>query len=146
MNETYFENIKIIKPLGSGKYGIVYLVEDTITKKKYAIKIENVINNEPILPLKIEKEFADYMSTKYPLQFMKIFKYEYEISRAGYENLATDIDSVHSLATYYNYCLSKTTLPWIFKWDADFSASSNLIDYLNNNTWEKNIILKLFIL
>jgi len=68
---------------------------------------------------------------------IKIFKYEYEISRAGYENLATDIDSVHSLATYYNYCLSKTTLPWIFKWDADFSASSNLIDYLNNNTWEK---------
>ena len=30
------------------------------------------------LPLQLEKQFADYMSSKYPDQFMKIFKYKYK--------------------------------------------------------------------
>ena len=35
---------------------------------------------------------------------IKIYTYDYSISRAGYENLATDINSHHSLVHYYNYC------------------------------------------
>jgi serine/threonine protein kinase len=67
--------IKIIKILGKGKYGIVYLVEDIKTKIKYAMKIEQDTSE---LPLQLEKQFADYMSSKYPDQFMKIFKYKYK--------------------------------------------------------------------
>jgi len=66
-----------------------------------------------------------------------IFEYTVETSRAGYETLATDCSSPHSLMTYYNWCAKKTTLPWIFKWDGDFVASDGLIQFLNNESWEK---------
>jgi glycosyltransferase involved in cell wall biosynthesis len=66
---------------------------------------------------------------------IRIFTYDTEISRAGYQTLATDYGSPHSIMTYYNWCRAKATKPWIFKWDADFIASPALINYLNANTW-----------
>ena len=66
---------------------------------------------------------------------IKIFTYEIEVSRAGYETLATDSGSPHSLMTYYNWCKAKATKPWIFKWDADFIASPAMIAYLNGRSW-----------
>jgi glycosyltransferase involved in cell wall biosynthesis len=71
---------------------------------------------------------------------IKIFKYNNEVSRAGYELLATDADSTHSFVYYSNWCLNLTKYHWVFKWDADFISTSGLIDFLNENTWEnKNI-------
>jgi hypothetical protein len=72
---------------------------------------------------------------------IKIFYYNTEISRCGYENLCTNKNSPHSIVTYYNWCLEKASFKWKFKWDADFIASKELIDFLNNNDWEnkKNI-------
>ena len=70
---------------------------------------------------------------------IKVYTYEHEISRPGYEMLATDSTSNHSIVTYYNWCLNKTTLHWKFKWDADFLASDGLIAYLNGHTWEPRI-------
>ena len=70
---------------------------------------------------------------------IKVYTYEHEISRPGYEMLATDATSNHSIATYYNWCLNKSTLHWKFKWDADFIASPELIAYLNGRTWEPRI-------
>ena len=68
---------------------------------------------------------------------IKIFTYDTEISRAGYAHLCTDASSKHSLVTYYNWCLSKSTMAWKFKWDADFVASPELIEYLNKGNWAK---------
>jgi glycosyltransferase involved in cell wall biosynthesis len=68
---------------------------------------------------------------------IKIFKYNNKISKPGYELLATDADSIHSLIYYYNWCLKLTKYHWVFKWDADFISTSGLIDFLNNNTWEE---------
>lgn len=68
---------------------------------------------------------------------VKFITYNYEISRAGYENLATDLESKHSLATYYNYCFSQGKFPWKFKWDADFIATPELLDFLNSKEWKK---------
>lgn len=67
---------------------------------------------------------------------IRIFEYQEEISRAGYENLATDESSKHSLATYYNWCLSKCKFWWVFKWDADFLPTPELLDMINAKTWE----------
>ena len=67
---------------------------------------------------------------------IKIFYYQNEISKCGYENLCTDKNSPHSVVKYYNWCLEKTSLKWKFKWDGDFIASQELIDFLNNNDWE----------
>jgi len=69
---------------------------------------------------------------------IRIVSYLNEISRAGYENLATDIFSQHSLATYYNFCLAKCIYPWKFKWDADFLATGPLIRFLNGKIWSAN--------
>ena len=68
---------------------------------------------------------------------ISIFEYAVETSRAGYETLATDAASPHSLMTYYNWCLKKTTMPWVFKWDGDFIASEGLVRFLNAGNWEK---------
>jgi glycosyltransferase involved in cell wall biosynthesis len=68
---------------------------------------------------------------------LRICKYENEVSRAGYENLATDTQSKHSLIQFYNWCLMQTRLPWIFKWDADFVATPELIEYLNSQIWTR---------
>lgn len=66
---------------------------------------------------------------------IKIYTYDTEISRAGYQTLATDSGSPHSIMTYYNWCLGKAKSPWIFKWDADFVASPALTAYLNSREW-----------
>ena len=68
---------------------------------------------------------------------INVIIYDNHISRAGYETLATDENSENSIVTYYNYCLKQSKFPWSFKWDADFLASTGLIDYLNSNQWSK---------
>lgn len=68
-----------------------------------------------------------------------IYTYSILISRAGYETLATDANSPHSIVSYYNWCFAKANMPWIFKWDADFIATPNLINYLESRSWEYNL-------
>lgn len=75
---------------------------------------------------------------------VRVIYYDKEVSRAGYETLATDVDSDHSFVKYMNWCIKKARYPWIFKWDADFSLSDPLLHFLNENTWEnKNIDYKI---
>ena len=66
---------------------------------------------------------------------IRILEYTVETSRAGYETLATDAESNHSLPTYYTWCLKQTRLPWVFKWDGDFVATEGLIKFLNGIQW-----------
>lgn len=60
-----------------------------------------------------------------------IVKYNKKISRAGYETLITPADHDNSLITYVNWCFSHVKHNWIFKWDADFVADTDLIDFIN---------------
>jgi len=62
-----------------------------------------------------------------------IEKYNYPVSRAGYEMLCTDANSTHSLPSYLNWCLSKCNMKWKFKWDGDFIMTSKLAEFLNCN-------------
>jgi glycosyltransferase involved in cell wall biosynthesis len=69
-----------------------------------------------------------------------IIRYEYPVSRAGYENLVTDKDSDHSLVYYSTWCLKSASYLWTFRWDADFIASNELITFINRNIWsQKNM-------
>jgi len=68
---------------------------------------------------------------------IKIVTYDIQVSRAGYENLATHSKSKHSFVEYSNFCLSQTSLAWVFRWDADFIATPSLIQFLNSKTWEE---------
>ena len=66
---------------------------------------------------------------------INIFIYDKKLSRAGYETLATDSTSAHSIVKYTNYCFSTGKYSWKFKWDADFTASHELIHFLNSKDW-----------
>jgi len=76
---------------------------------------------------------------------IKIYTYDTEISRAGYETLVTDCGSPHSFVTYSNWCRGKAKSPWIFKWDADFVASPALTAYLNGREWTSEKTTKIII-
>lgn len=75
------------------------------------------------------KEIAEQRITEgMPIQ---IHEWDYPISRAGYENLATPGDHPYSLQTFYNNAFALANLNWIFKWDADFEATTELIQFMN---------------
>jgi glycosyltransferase involved in cell wall biosynthesis len=74
---------------------------------------------------------------------IKVFEYNVTLSRPGYETLATDDNSVHSISRYYNWCLSHAKYKWIAKWDADFVMTDPLRDYLNAMELNRDVILRL---
>jgi glycosyltransferase involved in cell wall biosynthesis len=80
-------------------------------------------------------EIVSALHTEFPDR-IRVHHYNTEISRAGYEMLATDVTSPHSICTYYNWCLAQCTKPWVFKWDADFVATPELLEYLNTRVWD----------
>lgn len=43
---VYLDNIKIIKSLGKGMHGTIYLVKNIDTKTKYAMKAEKVFKKD----------------------------------------------------------------------------------------------------
>lgn len=63
------------------------------------------------------RSIIDRVAARYPN--IRVYAYPHAISRCGAENEETPEDSVHSLAYYYNWCLSKCNRRWVFKWDGD---------------------------
>ena len=74
----YTDKYNIIKEIGYGYLGTVYLVEDKYNNK-YAMKIEKMFEIEINKSLKYrlwrEIEFSNKMYKKYPCHFMKIYDY-----------------------------------------------------------------------
>lgn len=87
------------------------------------------------------REIVESLKEELPIQ---IIEYNVPISRAGYETLATDATSEHSIPHYYNWCFSHANHVWKFKWDADFIASPELVDYLNSKTWNQTAPARVF--
>lgn len=75
------------------------------------------------------QELVFDLADKYPIS---IVKYSKPISRAGYETLITPADHPNSMISYINWCFGHARYNWIFRWDADFTATDNLIDFLNS--------------
>jgi len=120
VEETLYESINSLRSLTIEHEIILVLHLCTDKSPEIAIKLSNENSN------------------------VKIITYDKEVSRAGYETLATDVDSDHSFITYINWCLKHAKYPWIFKWDSDFICSKSLLQFLNGNTWEgRNINYKI---
>jgi hypothetical protein len=66
----------------------------------------------------------------------RIFEFDRLISRAGFETLITPVASEHSIMSYYDWAFAKGKHLWRFKWDADFIATAELIEYLNSRAWD----------
>ena len=147
IEQTYMKNIKIIKELGKGMHASVYLVEDIITKNKYAMKVEQVYKKDLTEDFKSviwrEIDFAKTMSEKYPQQFMKIYKNENKKCNYVHELSSDKWNSIKKnkeMEKYYKelfasqYCSIKLT--------------SIVDDILHNILYkldDKRVILDLFI-
>ena len=63
----YLDNIKIIKTLGTGMHGTVYLVKNKKNKKEYAMKVEQIMEKDmkesSASPVWREIDFAKTMAT-----------------------------------------------------------------------------------
>jgi glycosyltransferase involved in cell wall biosynthesis len=68
---------------------------------------------------------------------IRIKEYNIKTSRAGYETMATDALSEHSLVTYYNFGISDVKYVWNVKWDADYVTTPEFLEYFNSKTWPK---------
>jgi hypothetical protein len=40
--------------------------------------------------------------------------------------------------TYYNWCFAKAKYMWKCKWDADFTLTPELLNYINTNDWSQH--------
>jgi glycosyltransferase involved in cell wall biosynthesis len=81
------------------------------------------------------EDIVKELQEQYGSEKIKIHYYKYELSKCGYETLSTDASSMHSVVTYYNWCLKKLQYKWSFKWDGDFIASEPLLNFLNSESW-----------
>ena len=50
---------------------------------------------------------------------LRLLSYPFPVARCGAEHGETEEHSVHSLAYYYNWCLSQCSTSHVIKWDAD---------------------------
>jgi len=64
-------------------------------------------------------------------QPIRIYETDHNLSKAGYETLSTPVGYNESLASFYSKCFSFAQYNWLFKWDADFIASPELIQFFN---------------
>ncbi len=64
---------------------------------------------------------------------IKVYRYQIKIPRPNQEHIAmVTTNNRNTIATYYNWCLSKATKYNVFKWDGDFIAiRKNLIDMID---------------
>ncbi len=80
VNNDFIKNkYKILKKLGTGLSGTVYLVEDLTNHKKYAYKIQKIFENDLLNNYKSsiirQIDFYNTIIKKYPNQFMDLVDY-----------------------------------------------------------------------
>lgn len=90
-------NYKIIKQLGHGMIGTVYLIEKkTNTKYKYALKIEHVekkdTNPNPKSAVWREINFYTKFATRYPDQFIQMLEYDFVTNCVHIQTYSYDLE------------------------------------------------------
>lgn len=117
---SILSNYKIIKELGHGMFGTVYLIlfSKANTKKKYALKIEHVLNSDIKKNLKStvwrEIEFCNNFASKYPEQFIQLIEYDFIDKCEHIQTYTFDFDRFpKQMQTKFNklasskYCIRK---------------------------------------
>ncbi len=123
------------------KEGISFIVrirnEENVLEQSIRSLFSIKVPHEILLILHLctdkSKQIAESLSKEN--KNIRILEYNTPISRPGYETLCTDTKSDHSIGTYYTWCYDQSVYPWKSKWDADFIATNELIDYINGSSW-----------
>ena len=104
---------------------------------------------ESVVDIVDEIIFVDNNSTdntyeimkKYTLKYnnIKLYQYNLDVSKVGIDhNRAINSKNKNTLATFYNWCLSKSTKYNVFKWDADFICiRNNFVQLLDKYSLKK---------
>ena len=74
---------------------------------------------------------------------IRVFTYPFDIARCGQENYECPENSVHSLAFFYNYCLSLCEFSHVFKWDGDMILPDHMIgafQAFKNRLFKKDVL------
>jgi len=120
---------------GGYKEGVTFLIRARNEEQN----VEECI--ESILDVADEIIFVDHLSTDNTYQKVneiskinkkvKLFKYDREVPKPGFNYRENVIKIGNSISNYYNFCLSKVTKKNIIKWDADFlGVSDNLSEMI----------------
>ena len=67
---------------------------------------------------------------------VEIKSYPFRVSRCGPEHLHTPVDSVHSLAYFYNWSFSGVRTAYSLKWDGDMVLTDDGIAALRRLAWQ----------
>ena len=63
---------------------------------------------------------------------IKVYSYPFDVARCGLDNYLCPEDSVHSLAYFYNFCLSKCRYSHVYKWDGDMFLPNDMLNSFKN--------------
>ncbi len=128
----------VLKPLRASE---IPEISAMLRVKNEAKNIENVINY--CLLMFDEVVVVDNMSTDETVSIVesfieqnpkglgervKLYRYPFEVRRCGQENFDCPENSIHSLAYFYNYALSKCSCSYVFKWDGDMILNQSMIN------------------
>lgn len=67
---------------------------------------------------------------------LRLLSYPYEVARAGREHVGVHEHSVHSLAYYYNWCLSQVRTRYSWKWDGDMVMTDEAVTSIAALSWQ----------
>ena len=126
------------------EFGLSLIIRAKNEEKNIKLCIESVVdlveeiifvnnNSTDNTSLKIINELA----LKY--KNIKVYNYFIDVNRVGieHENAIKNNDK-NTLGNFYNWCLSKSTMKNVVKWDADFICIRNNFKELINNYNIKN--------
>ena len=139
--------IDLKKPKPQLKNGISLIIRAKNEENNIKACIESVVdlvdeiifvnNNSTDNTLKIIEEYA----IKYPI--IKVYNYFIDVNKVGKEHYeAIKNNDKNTLGNFYNWCLSKSTMKNIIKWDADFICIRNNFKQMIKNYQIKNKIDK----
>ncbi len=124
--------------------GISFIIrvrnEEATLEESIRSLLEVTVPKEIIVILHLCTDASQEIATRLASEnsCIRVYTYDVEISRAGYETLATDTNSLHSIMTYLNWCFAKAKYMWKCKWDADFTFTPELLNYINTNDWSQH--------
>ena len=67
---------------------------------------------------------------------LEVLGYPFAVARCGTEHLSTPVDSVHSLAHFYNWSFSHVRTTYALKWDGDMVLSDLAVAALRDLAWQ----------
>jgi len=128
-----FNDIKIIKELGHGLIGTIYLVQDIKNMKKYALKMENIFQKDTVKslasPVWRENDFAETLSKLYPNHFMTLYGYKID-DKCKHQQITSPLEDLPVSAQKYYKKLFSSHYCSIKLWSLiDTTLDKLLIDW-----------------